>query len=112
MEDGLVTLREAAEVAGRTVQTLKRWIKLGYLVDQRVAGDRRSPIVIRRDELEAFLDKPPAEVRVRSGLGVPDALVEMVRDVYLVAIEELRADKRRLLEENQRLRKQLERVGG
>lgn len=56
--DGLITIREAAEILGRDVRTVARWAKNGTLAAHRVVGR----VYVLRVEVEELL----------GGLGMPE----------------------------------------
>jgi len=113
MRSDLITLSVASKISGKSVQRLKRWVKGGRLTDLRHEGDLRSPVVIRRSELEAVVSTV-APGMIDDGDGLNGKALDVLRTqmkAFEMMIEELREDKRRLLEENRRLREQLAVLG-
>jgi len=100
----IIPLSVAAEIAGRSVQTLKRWIREGRLTDRRRPGDRKSRIVVSRRDLESCLTQLPRAKKRRDALEVLQDRFNVLERV----IDDLRSDKERLLEEKQRLAAALE----
>lgn len=55
-----LTLEEAADLAGRSKETIRNWIKAGYLQAYRKPADMR--VYVRAEEVNTFINLPPAPV--------------------------------------------------
>ncbi len=56
-EHELLTATEVAEIVGRDRRTVQRWIDLGTLPIVRKLPGANGPYIIRRADLNAFLDQ-------------------------------------------------------
>lgn len=72
----LIGLRDAAALAGRSVDTLRRWRGEHGLRDYRDPGDPSAPSAFSRSELLALLARLAATHAQRSGSAVVDAVLE------------------------------------
>ena len=55
MGTDLVTLREAGRLSGKSVDTLRRWIRAGRLQAQRSAADPNAPVLVARADVQALV---------------------------------------------------------
>lgn len=51
----LVTLRDAARLSGKSVDTLRRWIRAGRLPAQRAGADHNAPVLVARGDVQALV---------------------------------------------------------
>jgi hypothetical protein len=72
----LVGIREAAAIAGRSVDTLRRWRGEHGLRDYRDPSDPSAPSAFSRGELLALLTRIAATQARRAGSDVVDAVLE------------------------------------
>ena len=104
--DKLVDTHEAGRMAGKSPATVRRWVRQGHLKDMRAEGDKKGPVLVSVRDVRAYLAKssvqpaqgaPGGRTGGHSRTGYVDALVD-----------ELRADKARLLAEVGNLKRQVE----
>lgn len=80
MQDEWLTLAEAAERLGISVQTARRWARDGKLHAERRGGPVGAEFRVRADELPARPEPPPPAGDVRAMAEALEALREEVRD--------------------------------
>lgn len=111
-----VTLKEAAQLSERSLTTVKRWIQDGILHPVKKGG-KTSPLLIPLDELKLVLmDKRPKRKVDQSKLGTfenrTQADMNQAREDHIraltVQVEDLRADKARMLRELDEARERIQ----
>lgn len=107
-------------MAGKSVSTMRAWIRSGKLGDGRVKGDKASPIRVSENELRTLLSTDISVKRTESpsverstGAGIiagyqPTVATQGEVDTLRDLVSELRRDKRNLESDVARLREQLE----
>lgn len=80
MEDAFVSLQEAAQLIGKSVQTVRRMVKRGELSAQRMKTPQGFQYVVRRDDLpHEELEVKPAEIEeVKVEENPENEVVEML----------------------------------
>jgi len=99
----LIRVWEAAEIAGKSVRTIKRWVKEGKLADMRGGDGSYAPLVVSRSEVIGFVSdtRSPIKRSVRQMSGLELEGLRML-------VEELRRDKRELQVEVRQYREELQ----
>jgi len=110
-QERLITLKEAATIAQRSISTIRTWIRAGKLQDMRQAGDRVSPVMVSHSELLVLCSK---QRQMRSGAPISNTQPELIAnntalvETLKAQIDDLKRDKAELRSELSFVRKDLE----
>lgn len=110
--DALITITQAAKLAGVTTRTVRRWIDQKHLRDEREVKDKRTPVVISQRHLVAFLSTrgvtPEKGHVTRHDIGhvTPETptVSQGELDALRKLIDELQRDKNRMIDDLHRER--------
>jgi len=105
----LLTVKEAAVRAERSISTIKRWMRSGKLKKRRKGKGKTAPVYISSHELSMLtMDQTPARAANRATNQAPNQAQAELVDILKEQIADLRRDKASLQDDMRTTRKLLD----